>query len=225
MKNYTPEEQKKIFAKNLNKYIYLTGKQQKEVARDLDMSPTTFNTWCMGKILPNTAKLNKLCLYFNCKLTDLVDDKSGDNEKLDYIFDLLKENNWECKEYTHCNENSDCPLSEDELLDKWVNDKMFSACVNCQFEKGYFLITNSANQTYKLEEEDITELYDKIMSYIKFVIQEKISTLDTLKEDAFDEQGILPDWLKVNITDPIEEAISEENNQNYNTTDVDSEWK
>ena len=47
------EEQRKIFAKNLNHYIYLNGKQQKEVAKDLGFSPTTFNTWCMGKIMPD----------------------------------------------------------------------------------------------------------------------------------------------------------------------------
>lgn len=35
------EEQRKIFAKNLNHYIYLNGKQQKEVAKDLGFSLLT----------------------------------------------------------------------------------------------------------------------------------------------------------------------------------------
>ena len=33
--SYTDEEQKKIFAKNLNYYIAKSGKQQKEVAEEL----------------------------------------------------------------------------------------------------------------------------------------------------------------------------------------------
>lgn len=54
MKQYTPEEQKMIFAKNLNNYIRLSGKQQKEVAKELGMSPTTLNTWGKSfQIQPN----------------------------------------------------------------------------------------------------------------------------------------------------------------------------
>ena len=40
----TDEEQKRIFSKNLNYYISLSGKQQKEVAKDLGFQVTTFNT-------------------------------------------------------------------------------------------------------------------------------------------------------------------------------------
>ena len=40
----TDEEQKRIFSKNLGYYISNSGKQQKEVAADLGISPTTFNT-------------------------------------------------------------------------------------------------------------------------------------------------------------------------------------
>ncbi len=213
MKNYTPEEQKNIFAKNLNNLIYLTGKQQKEVAKDLGMSPTTFNTWCMGKVIPNPTKLNKLCIYFNCKLTDLVDDKSQNNEKIDYIYDLLTENHWECNEFCHCEENMSCPLSEDDMVDKWVNDKIFPTCENCEYQNSYFLITNSTNETYKLEENDIIELYDKITSYIKFIIQEKISTLDILKENEFDEQGILPNYMLIDAAHD-KNNVSEEAKQN-----------
>ena len=42
----TDEEQKKIFSNNLNKYISLSGKQQKEVAEAVGTNPSTFNMWC-----------------------------------------------------------------------------------------------------------------------------------------------------------------------------------
>lgn len=73
----TDEEQKAIFSKNLNKYIYQSGKQQKEVAHDLGYSPTTFNTWCVGKIIPSTGKIQKIADYFNIGKSDLLDDKTG----------------------------------------------------------------------------------------------------------------------------------------------------
>lgn len=73
----TDEEQKKIFSKNLNFYISNSGKQQKEIAKDLDISPTTFNTWCVGKIMPRMGKVQKIADYFGIGKSDLIDDKSA----------------------------------------------------------------------------------------------------------------------------------------------------
>lgn len=73
----TEQEQKAIFAKNLNHYIYKSGKQQKEIAKALGFSVTTFNTWCRGKILPGMGKIQKIADYFGIEKTDLIDDKTG----------------------------------------------------------------------------------------------------------------------------------------------------
>lgn len=72
------EEQKRIFAKNLNKYLSLSDKTQKEVADAIDVSPQTFNTWCQGIALPRMGKLQRLADYFGVGKTDLIDEKSTD---------------------------------------------------------------------------------------------------------------------------------------------------
>lgn len=72
------EDQKKIFAKNLNKYLALLGKTQKEVADAIDVSPQTFNTWCQGIALPRMGKVQRLADYFGVGKTDLIDEKSTD---------------------------------------------------------------------------------------------------------------------------------------------------
>lgn len=72
----TDEEQKRIFSKNLNYYISQSGMQQKEVAKALGYSVTTFNTWCVGKILPSTGKIQKIADYFKIGKSDLLDDKT-----------------------------------------------------------------------------------------------------------------------------------------------------
>lgn len=72
----TDEEQKKIFSKNMNYYINQSGKQQKEIAKDLGYNPTTFNTWCVGKIIPSAGKVQKIADYFGIGKSDLLDDKS-----------------------------------------------------------------------------------------------------------------------------------------------------
>lgn len=81
----TDDEQKKIFSKNLNRYIYQSGKQQKEIALDLGYSPTTFNTWCVGKIIPSAGKIQKIADYFNIGKSDLLDDKISTPIKRYYV--------------------------------------------------------------------------------------------------------------------------------------------
>ena len=73
----TEEEQRRIFSKNLNYYISNSGKEQKEIAVDLGISPTTFNTWCVGKIMPRMGKVQAIADYFNIGKSDLIDDKSN----------------------------------------------------------------------------------------------------------------------------------------------------
>lgn len=85
----TEEEQKRIFSKNLNYFINQSGKQQKEIASDLGYSPTTFNTWCVGKIIPNTGKIQKIADYFNIGKSDLLDDKSNIKDTKDNILEKL----------------------------------------------------------------------------------------------------------------------------------------
>lgn len=94
----TEEEQRKIFSKKINYYIYQSGKTQKEVAKDLGFSPTTFNTWCMGKILPKTGKIQAIADYFGILKTDLLNDIPDPSEadahvKLIRLYNSLSDEN------------------------------------------------------------------------------------------------------------------------------------
>lgn len=86
----TDEEQKKIFGKNLSRYVALSGKDQKEIAKDLGYAPTTFNTWCVGKIIPSMGKVQRIADYFGIGKSDLLDDK--------YSIELAIENAQENKD-------------------------------------------------------------------------------------------------------------------------------
>lgn len=80
----TDDEQKRIFAKNLNKYMLLNKKQQIDVAKDLGINPTTLNMWCKGKALPNVGKIQKLADYFRIGKSDLTDEKEEKDIDLEY---------------------------------------------------------------------------------------------------------------------------------------------
>lgn len=71
----TEDEQRRIFSRNLNYYINQTGKQQKEIAQTLGFSHKTFNSWCVGRILPRTGKVQIIADYFGIDKSDLLDDK------------------------------------------------------------------------------------------------------------------------------------------------------
>lgn len=77
------EMQKKIFAKNLNYYISLNGKQQNEVARDLKIKPSTLNMWCKGNSMPQVSKIQVLADYFRIVKSDLTDEKLDDDPAFD----------------------------------------------------------------------------------------------------------------------------------------------
>ncbi len=86
----TDEEQKRIFAKNLNRYISLNQKQQKEVADDLDINPTTLNMWCKGNAMPSVGKIQKLADYFRIGKSDLTDEKENSDSDLQFMDRVMK---------------------------------------------------------------------------------------------------------------------------------------
>lgn len=81
------EEQRRIFAKNLNKYLSQFNKTQKEVAEAIGVSPQTFNTWCQGIALPRMGKVQLLADYFGIGKTDLIDEKEDQAEDHYYLND------------------------------------------------------------------------------------------------------------------------------------------
>lgn len=70
------EVQKRIFAKNLLKYISISGKSQSEIAKSIKVSPQTMNTWCQSIALPRMGKIQLLADYFRIDKSDLLDEQA-----------------------------------------------------------------------------------------------------------------------------------------------------
>lgn len=86
----TDDEQKKIFAKNLSKYISINHKQQIDVAKDLGINTTTLNMWCNGKSMPGTGKIRRLADYFRIGMTDLTDEKEDIDAETEFADAVMK---------------------------------------------------------------------------------------------------------------------------------------
>lgn len=70
------KEQILIFSKNLRRYISKSGKMQKEIAKEMSISTSTLNNWCMGNSMPKMGKIQELADYFQIGKSALLDNLS-----------------------------------------------------------------------------------------------------------------------------------------------------
>lgn len=64
---------KQIFRDNLRRYISSRNLTQKDLAQAIEVSSSTLNDWVTGKKLPRMDKIDKLCSFFHCTRSDLLD--------------------------------------------------------------------------------------------------------------------------------------------------------
>ena len=63
-----------VFSRNLKRYLQISGKTQKEVAKDVGVSTGTFCDWVKGRSYPRMDKVQLLAEYFGVNKSDLVED-------------------------------------------------------------------------------------------------------------------------------------------------------
>ena len=71
---------KQTFSENLKYYLKLNGKNQAQVSADLGVSRGSFSDWANGKVFPRMDKIEMLADYFGIKKSDLVEERSEENE-------------------------------------------------------------------------------------------------------------------------------------------------
>lgn len=79
------QEQKKIFAQNLTYYIAKSGKQQKEIAKELGFDYKTFSGWCNARSMPQMGKVQAIADYFGIVKTDLIDPQDRSKKPLNTL--------------------------------------------------------------------------------------------------------------------------------------------
>lgn len=69
------EEIKKVFVKNIQKFLEEKNYTQKELADFVGVSNTTVNNWVNGYSMPRMNKVDLICNFFNISRSDLLEDK------------------------------------------------------------------------------------------------------------------------------------------------------
>ena len=84
------EWSKEVFSRNLRRYMKRSGKNQKELANIIGVSPTAFNRWLNCDLYPRIDKIEKIAEYFE----DIEDDDEYNmivdafTDRLQDIFDI-----------------------------------------------------------------------------------------------------------------------------------------
>ena len=81
------ENYRRIFARNLNRFLKINEKNQADIAMLLNVSPAAVSTWCTGIKLPRMDKVQALADYFGINKSDLLEDKGTQEEDNSYYID------------------------------------------------------------------------------------------------------------------------------------------
>ena len=74
------EYEKKIFSENLKKQAAIAGENQPDIAEVLGVTKSAVNAYFMGNKMPRMDRIKKLADHFGCNVSDLVDDKSIEDQ-------------------------------------------------------------------------------------------------------------------------------------------------
>lgn len=82
---------KEILSKNLKRYIEKSGKDRKELAEIWGYPYSTVSEWVNGKKYPRIDRIEVMADYFGIMKSDLIEDKSNDEEEKSVAVDGLTE--------------------------------------------------------------------------------------------------------------------------------------
>ena len=68
------EKLKMAFGRNLKRLLAERDKTQAELCRRLKVSSATASDWANGKKIPRADKLQSICVWLNCELSDLLEE-------------------------------------------------------------------------------------------------------------------------------------------------------
>ncbi len=74
----------KLIAKNINNFLNARNKTQVELADYMGVSQATVSNWCKGIKTPRMDKIDKICKFFNCKCSDLIEERECIMNRLFY---------------------------------------------------------------------------------------------------------------------------------------------
>lgn len=92
----TDQEQRNIFANNLQHFLEIGGKKQIDLAEKLNVSTATVSDWITAKKLPRMGKINQISQWLNVSISDLLEEDGQRLSDKDHVL----------SDYLHLTESS-----------------------------------------------------------------------------------------------------------------------
>ena len=81
------EDDRRICARNLSRYMELCNKKQADIINDLGINKSAVSTWINGTRMPRMDKVQALADYFGINKSDLLEEKGTQEEDNSYYID------------------------------------------------------------------------------------------------------------------------------------------
>lgn len=85
------EEFNAIFSKRLRYYLGKYNMTQLELSKRLGVGTTSVYNWCNGIKTPRMDKVDSMCEIFNCRRSDLMEEKTDEEQSSYYLDDEARE--------------------------------------------------------------------------------------------------------------------------------------
>lgn len=93
------EKLKMTFGKNLRRLLSENDKTQADLCRRMKVSSATASDWANGKKIPRADKLQTICMWLGCELSDLLEESASgqvpqyyEDETVQIVTDRLRRN-------------------------------------------------------------------------------------------------------------------------------------
>lgn len=80
-----------IFSKRLKYYLNKYEMTQAELAKRIGVGTTSVYNWCNGIKTPRMDKVDAMCQIFNCKRSDLIEERTEQSEEHYYFNEDARE--------------------------------------------------------------------------------------------------------------------------------------
>lgn len=80
---------KETLARNLSKYVEMSGKSKRALAEEFGVAYSTFNDWTNGKKYPRIDKIELMANYFKILKSDLIEEKTAEHVEMQKNNDTL----------------------------------------------------------------------------------------------------------------------------------------
>ena len=122
------KEMTKVFGENLKREIEKRGITQRQLAKDIGVSPVTVTDWTKGRKMPRIGTIDKICQYFGIDYEELM------KQPLTYLKDKEELENANNEAMTMMNFYRQLD-EEDKILVKAMFDKLLLAYIMQYSEK------------------------------------------------------------------------------------------